>query len=82
VDPDGRRVMRIPNAVTFAGRGDQTGELTSSGYPELCRMLLVRPHQLLVAAAERTPTPSNAASASCTMLSSFHTERRWAKNRE
>jgi hypothetical protein len=45
VDPDGRRVMRLPHAVTFAGRGDQAGELTSSGYPELCRMLLVRLHQ-------------------------------------
>jgi hypothetical protein len=43
VDPDGRRVMRLPNAVLAEGhREDQPGEPTSKGYPELCRMLLVR----------------------------------------
>jgi len=48
VDPDGRRVMRLPNAVISAGHRedrDQPGEPTSEGYPMLCRMLLVRLHE-------------------------------------
>lgn len=41
VDPDGRRVVRLPNAVISAVRREDR-EPTSEGYPELCRMLLIR----------------------------------------
>jgi hypothetical protein len=47
VDPDGRRVMRLPGDAVLAdpreaGHRDPSAEPESGGWQELCRLLLVR----------------------------------------